>query len=180
VILSTGDVLGGPIPRLAHTMQDGSKYSSVSAPLTLDEAESVHILETLRQTKGVIGGSSGAAVRLGLPRTTLIAKMHRLGINRGQISAFQLRSVGMLIADDTLRGIPPLSQISHGNAASGNSELDRDPGRICTLAETEREHIADVMGMTNGLIAGKGGAAEALGLPASTLRSRMKKLGIKR
>jgi transcriptional regulator with GAF, ATPase, and Fis domain len=29
------------------------------------------------------------------------------------------------------------------------------------------------------MIAGRGGAAEILGLPASTLRSRMKKLGIK-
>jgi formate hydrogenlyase transcriptional activator len=30
----------------------------------------------------VIGGRNGAAVRLGLPRTTLISKMQRLGINR--------------------------------------------------------------------------------------------------
>jgi transcriptional regulator with GAF, ATPase, and Fis domain len=33
--------------------------------------------------------------------------------------------------------------------------------------------------MTNGLIAGKGGAADLLGLPPSTLRNRMKRLGIK-
>jgi len=32
--------------------------------------------------------------------------------------------------------------------------------------------------MTNGLIAGKSGAAEVLGVPPSTLRYRMKKLGI--
>lgn len=50
---------------------------------------------------------------------------------------------------------------------------------IRTLAEAEREHISEVLQMTDGLIAGKGGAAEVLGLPASTLRSRMKKLGIK-
>ena len=50
---------------------------------------------------------------------------------------------------------------------------------ILTLAEAEREHISEVLQMTDGLIAGKGGAAEVLGLPASTLRSRMKKLGIK-
>jgi DNA-binding NtrC family response regulator len=31
----------------------------------------------------VIGGRNGAAARLGLPRTTLISKMQRLGINRG-------------------------------------------------------------------------------------------------
>jgi transcriptional regulator with GAF, ATPase, and Fis domain len=52
-------------------------------------------------------------------------------------------------------------------------------GRVCTLAEAEREHISEVVEMTNGLIAGKGGAAEALGVPPSTLRNRMKKLGIK-
>jgi transcriptional regulator with GAF, ATPase, and Fis domain len=50
---------------------------------------------------------------------------------------------------------------------------------VCTLAEAEREHISEVVEMTNGLIAGKGGAAEALGVPPSTLRNRMKKLGIK-
>ena len=48
-----------------------------------------------------------------------------------------------------------------------------------TLAEVEREHISEIMEITNGLIAGKGGAAEILGLNASTLRSRMKKLGIR-
>jgi transcriptional regulator with GAF, ATPase, and Fis domain len=52
-------------------------------------------------------------------------------------------------------------------------------GRVCTLAEAEREHISEVVEMTNGLIAGKGGAAEALGVPPSTLRNRMKKLGIR-
>jgi hypothetical protein len=46
-----------------------------------------HILQTLQQTRGAIGGPNGAAVRLGLAWTTLISKMHRLGINRGRISA---------------------------------------------------------------------------------------------
>jgi hypothetical protein len=33
-------------------------------------------------TKGVIGGRNGAAARLGLPRTTLVAKMQRLGCRK--------------------------------------------------------------------------------------------------
>ena len=49
---------------------------------TLADAERVHILSTLRQTNGVVGGAGGAAARLGLPRTTLIAKMQKLGISR--------------------------------------------------------------------------------------------------
>jgi transcriptional regulator with GAF, ATPase, and Fis domain len=43
----------------------------------------------------------------------------------------------------------------------------------------EREYIIEVLRQTNGTVGGKGGAAEILGLPPSTLRSRMKKLGIK-
>jgi formate hydrogenlyase transcriptional activator len=60
----------------------------------------------------------------------------------------------------------------------GRSDAVRRLG-LRTLAEAEREHISEVLQMTNGLIAGKGGAAEVLGLPSSTLRSRMKKLGIR-
>jgi len=51
-----------------------------SAARTLAEAEREHILEVLRQTDGLIGGLHGAASRLGLPRTTLVYKMRKLGI----------------------------------------------------------------------------------------------------
>ncbi|HUA84970.1 MAG TPA: helix-turn-helix domain-containing protein [Bryobacteraceae bacterium] len=47
---------------------------------TLADAERAHILETLRRTNGVVGGRAGAAAQLGLARTTLIARMRRLGI----------------------------------------------------------------------------------------------------
>jgi len=49
-----------------------------------------------------------------------------------------------------------------------------------TLEEVEREYIARVLGATNWRISGPRGAARVLGLNASTLRSRMKKLGIMR
>ena len=49
-----------------------------------------------------------------------------------------------------------------------------------TLAENEARYIKRVLEHTGWAIAGKGGAAEVLDLPASTLRSRMKKLGIER
>jgi formate hydrogenlyase transcriptional activator len=79
VILSKGAVLNGSLPELT--------YTKLSAPVTLEDAERSHILQTLQQTGGAVGGPNGAAVRLGLPRTTLIAKMQRLGIYRGRISA---------------------------------------------------------------------------------------------
>jgi formate hydrogenlyase transcriptional activator len=85
VILSTGPVLSGPLPELTG-------MANLSAPVTMEDAERSHILQTLQHTKGVIGGRDGAADRLGLARTTLISKMKRLGINRGQRSAWPLRA----------------------------------------------------------------------------------------
>jgi formate hydrogenlyase transcriptional activator len=46
------------------------------------------------------------------------------------------------------------------------------------LAETERSCILDVLKETNGVVAGPNGAASRLGLPRTTLVSRMQKLGI--
>ncbi len=48
------------------------------------------------------------------------------------------------------------------------------------LRAVEREHIRITLEKTHGAIAGKDGAAAMLGVPASTLRSKMKKLGIQR
>jgi formate hydrogenlyase transcriptional activator len=80
VILSTGAVLSGSLHELTHTTQQGSNSPNSSEPVTLRQAEGSHIRRTLQQTDGVIGGRNGAAARLGLPRTTLIYKMKRLGI----------------------------------------------------------------------------------------------------
>jgi formate hydrogenlyase transcriptional activator len=65
VILSTGTVLNGSLPELSVTTQEGPKAVELSAPVTLKEAERSHILQTLRETEGVVGGQNGAAVRLG-------------------------------------------------------------------------------------------------------------------
>jgi len=51
--------------------------------------------------------------------------------------------------------------------------------KLRTLEEMERDYIAEVLRHTQGAIAGKGGAAEILNLPPSTLRDRIKKLGLK-
>jgi transcriptional regulator with GAF, ATPase, and Fis domain len=51
---------------------------------------------------------------------------------------------------------------------------------LVSLEEQERRYIRQVLERTGGVVKGPGGAAAVLGLPESTLRSRMKKLGIGR
>jgi formate hydrogenlyase transcriptional activator len=50
---------------------------------------------------------------------------------------------------------------------------------LVSLDERARQYIREVLRHTGGQIGGKGGAAEILGLPPSTLRSRMAKLGLR-
>jgi formate hydrogenlyase transcriptional activator len=73
---------------------------------------------------------------------------------------------------------------------TGNSTLDfpeetfiassatHDPEPAVTLEAVERNHIEQVLKQTRGIIHGPKGAARLLGLNPSTLRSRMKKLGL--
>jgi formate hydrogenlyase transcriptional activator len=76
VILLSGEVLNGSLPEVADTTR-----SELFSRVTLEDAERSHILQTLQHADGVVGGRDGAAARLGLPRTTLISKMRRLGIS---------------------------------------------------------------------------------------------------
>jgi formate hydrogenlyase transcriptional activator len=82
VILSRDEVLFNPLP--TPEPQDVANYS---APTTLKEIERTTILSALEDRGWVVGGSEGAAAKLGVPRTTLIYKMERFGICRPQVSA---------------------------------------------------------------------------------------------
>jgi formate hydrogenlyase transcriptional activator len=128
VILSKGSVLNGA---LAEPI-----YKKLSAPVTMEEAERSHVLQTLQQTGGVLGGPNGAAARLGLPRTTLIAKMKRLRINRAQNSALPVPAVASVACseDPTLR-IPPPSAIARESASSARSNPHSGVGRVYAVAQ---------------------------------------------
>jgi len=72
----------------------------------------------------------------------------------------------------------PLAELKAETVANGGATLAH-PVRLVSMDEMERAHIEEVLRHTGGQIGGAGGAAEILGLPVSTLRSRMKKLGIR-
>jgi formate hydrogenlyase transcriptional activator len=91
VLFSPGSVLRLPLDLRAMVKQQ----SSESDACTLADANREHILETLNQTGWMIGGQDGAANRLGLPRTTLIYKMRKLGIEtRRSLRELPVRPLG--------------------------------------------------------------------------------------
>jgi len=84
VILSRNGVLQNPLHRkqteliIPNLHRTRTYYSSK----TFEDSDRALILETLQQAGWIVGGPQGAATRLGLKRTTLLAKMRRLGVSR--------------------------------------------------------------------------------------------------
>jgi formate hydrogenlyase transcriptional activator len=76
VIVSSGPNLEIPLGELRRMVPG----DTLTRTRILDEVQRDHILETLRLSGGVVAGRNGAAVRLGLPRTTLLYRMRKLGI----------------------------------------------------------------------------------------------------
>lgn len=84
VILSRGSVLEIPLAELKRSAKPATDQPDQPEASTLEAIEREHILSVLRDANWVIGGATGAAARLGLPRTTLNNKMRKLGIARPQ------------------------------------------------------------------------------------------------
>jgi formate hydrogenlyase transcriptional activator len=86
VILSEGETFFVDETWLTHVTP---KLAATTAPLVADLAEHEReILEAaLRESEGVVGGPTGAAVKLGIPRQTLESKIRKLGINRHRFKA---------------------------------------------------------------------------------------------
>ena len=94
VILTSGKVLQVQISDV--------QVSGSATPDTLKDVERKHILQILRETNGVIGGRRGAALRLGVKRTTLMSKMDRLGILRDPEHS------GSTLEGDSQKALPPV------------------------------------------------------------------------
>jgi formate hydrogenlyase transcriptional activator len=84
VILSRNGVLQNPLHKnQPELMIPGlHRTRTFHSSVTLEDSDRALILKTLEQTRWLVGGPHGAAAKLGLKRTTLIAIMRRLGIAR--------------------------------------------------------------------------------------------------
>ena len=75
----------GPVLRLSSRDLNSRVPPDRSADRyqTLEEVERNHILRTLKETRWILSGPTGAASRLGLNRSTLYFRMKKLGVARG-------------------------------------------------------------------------------------------------
>ncbi len=73
---------------------------------------------------------------------------------------------------------PLITQIELPEEMQAGKEEQAMENKFQSIAEIDRAHIVATLKKCNGKISGKGGAAEILKLPPTTLASRMKKLGI--
>jgi transcriptional regulator with GAF, ATPase, and Fis domain len=78
MIVSRGKTLEVALPKPASSVRD--------APGNLEDVERLHIVAVLEKTGWRLAGQGGAAEVLGLKRTTLQAKMKKLGIKRSNIA----------------------------------------------------------------------------------------------
>jgi formate hydrogenlyase transcriptional activator len=88
VILTHRSVLRAPLAELKQSIQQRQGTPKASSKRqTLEEIERDSILQALRESNWVVGGPEGAAVKLGLKRTTLASRMEKLGLSRQNSSS---------------------------------------------------------------------------------------------
>ena len=122
VIMTTDRVLR---PNMADLMMQDAASRPVR---TLVEAERAHIMATLRETDWVVGGRRGAAAILGLPRTTLIARMHRLGISRDAVHLRESQQAPRTAMADS--GYSPVSHSTLHRKRGVDRLYDRSPSQF--------------------------------------------------
>jgi len=83
VILSRDGVLPNPLHRRRTEVMSSTQHRfPCPSSMTLEDSDRALIVEMLERVGWIVGGPRGAAAKLGLKRTTLLAKMRRLGISR--------------------------------------------------------------------------------------------------
>ena len=118
-------MLPNPLPTLESVAVNFTPVSS-----TLMDSQRALILKALQTAEWLVGGPNGAATRLGLKRTTLIAKMKKLGISRPapriEMNALaETRGRERWLAVGRLRGDDRTSRPNRGSCAQRGMERER-------------------------------------------------------
>jgi len=111
VILSRDGVFPNPLHKRRTEVlpPTQNRFPAYSSSTTLEDSDHALIVDTLERAGWIVGGPRGAAAKLGLKRTTLLAKMRRLGISR----PFQQEETDVLaLAPPGMRREDPLSPLA--------------------------------------------------------------------
>lgn len=87
-----------------------------------------------------------------------------------------IRELQNVLEREAILSKHPTLQLSQSLKAGDDNAINP----TLTLDEVQKQHISSVLALCNWKIAGEQGAANKLGLPESTLRSKMQKLGLRR
>ena len=173
VIMTSGRVLSWRTTACLAPADVQSRVPTVSVPTvseavsirTLVDAERAHITAVLRETDWLVGGPRGAAAQLGVPRTTLIARMQRLGIakarNRSVASAQGLtrtqQGLSFLRAEDSGANLQVIE------AAAGQAHLSKllkhAPKEVESTMTLEKMHYTARLRAAHENVSNRTGAA---------------------
>jgi len=143
----------------------------ISMPSLRERAEDIPLLTT--HFMQMCAGKTGKAIK-GISQSALKALMHYSWPgNVRELQHLIERSV-LLCREDILKEVN-LPNLPFAETVDPQGYEDQP---VKTIEELERDHILSVLAKCNNRISGPGGAAAMLNIPASTLSSKMKRLGI--
>jgi formate hydrogenlyase transcriptional activator len=92
VIITKGATLTVSVDELKPVTRLQSSQSCESLREILSETERTQVLRALENSNGVVSGVNGAAVRLGIKRSTLLSRMQKLGIRLSRTPVSEKRA----------------------------------------------------------------------------------------
>jgi formate hydrogenlyase transcriptional activator len=93
VIITKGATLTVSVDELKPDARLKSSKSCEGLREILSETERIQVLRALESSNGVVAGANGAAVRLGIKRSTLLSRMQKLGIRSTRTSVSENRAL---------------------------------------------------------------------------------------
>ena len=139
----------------------------VAIPALRDRREDIPLLVNYFVSK--LSRQMGRQIRTILPRTMELLTNHPWKGNVRELANFIERAVVLSLGEELEVPVGELT-VCH------SSEITS----ISTFQQAERNAIVNALKASSGRIAGKGGAAERLGLRRTTLQNKMQKLNISR